>query len=33
MAIRSTKELVYEPVNGTKVVIALRIKKSDQSNR
>jgi hypothetical protein len=26
MAIRSTKELVYEPVNGTKAVIALRIK-------
>ena len=26
MAIRSTKELVYEPVNGTKAIIALRIK-------
>ena len=26
MILRSTKELIYEPVNGTKAVIALRIK-------
>ena len=33
MAIRSTKELVYEPVNGTKAVIALRIKSWERETR
>ena len=33
MAIRSTKELVYEPVNGTKAIIALRIKSWERETR